>query len=135
MHLVDTSVWVHALRPSGHPRVRALLRPLILNGEVAVTEWVLLELMTGLRTTERKESLLQWFAPVVRLSFEVSWWEHAWDLAARLRREGITPTAADCLIATVAINHQAILIHCDADYESMKPVVPLVTLDWTSHLL
>ena len=135
MHLVDTSVWVHALRPSGHPRVRALLRPLILNGEVAVTEWVLLELMTGLRTTERKESLLQWFAPVVRLSFEVSWWEHAWDLAARLRREGITPTAADCLIATVAINHQAVLIHCDADFESMKPVVPLVTLDWTSHLL
>lgn len=135
MHLVDTSVWVHALRPSGHPRVRALLRPLILNGEVAVTEWVLLELMTGLRTTERKESLLQWFAPVVRLSFEVSWWEHAWDLAARLRREGITPAAADCLIATVAINHQAVLIHCDADFESMKPVVPLVTLDWTSHLL
>jgi len=102
---------------------------------VAVTEWVLLELMTGLRTTERKESLLQWFTPVVRLSFEVSWWEHAWDLAARLRREGITPTAANCLIATVAINHQAILIHCDANYESMKPVVPLVTLDWTSHLL
>jgi len=123
------------LRPSDHPRVRALLRPLILNGEVAVTEWVLLELMTGLRTTERKESLLQWFTPVVRLSFEVSWWEHAWDLAARLRREGIRPTAADCLIATVAINHQAILIHCDANYESMKPVVPLVTLDWTSHLL
>jgi predicted nucleic acid-binding protein len=91
--------------------------------------------MTGLRTTERKESLLQWFTPVVRLSFEVSWWEHAWDLAARLRREGITPTAANCLIATVAINHQAILIHCDANYESMKPVVPLVTLDWTSHLL
>lgn len=135
MHLVDTSVWVHALRPSGHPRVRALLRPLILNGEVAVTEWVLLELMTGLRTTERKESLLQWFAPVVRLSFELSWWEHAWDLAGRLRQEGITPTAADCLIATVAINHQAVLIHCDADFESMKPVVPLVTLDWTSHLL
>ncbi len=134
MHLVDTSVWVHALRPSGHPRVRALLRPLILNGEVAVTEWVLLELMTGLRTTERKESLLQWFAPIVRLPFDNSWWEHAWDLAGRLRREGITPTAADCLIAVAATNHKAVLIHCDADFESMKPFVPLVTLDWTSHL-
>jgi predicted nucleic acid-binding protein len=133
MHLVDTSVWVHALRPSGHPQVRNLLRPLILNGAVAVTEWVLLELMTGLRATERKESLLQWFAPVARLPFETSWWEHAWDLAARLRKEGHTPTAADCLIAVVAINHRAVLIHCDADFESMKNVAPLVTLDWTSQ--
>ena len=93
-----------------------------------------MELMTGLRTTERKESMLQWFAPIVRLPFEVSWWKQAWNLAARLRREGITPTAADCLIATVAINHQAVLIHCDAAFESMKPVVPLLTLDWTLHL-
>jgi len=131
MHLVDTSVWVHALRPSGDPAVRGLLRPLILHGEVAVTEWVLLELMTGLRTTERKEYLLQWFAPIVRLPFEASWWEDAWGIAAGLRREGVTPTAADCLIATVAIKNQAVLIHCDADFETMKPVVPLVTLDWT----
>ncbi len=134
MHLVDTSVWVHALRPSGHTAIRALLRPLILNGEVAVTEWILLELMTGLRTSERKDSLLQWFAPISRLPFEASWWEHAWDLAARLRREGVTPTAADCLIATVAIKHQAVLIHCDKDFESMKPLFSLVTLDWTPYL-
>ena len=134
MHLVDTSVWVHALRPSGHPAIRGLLRPLILHGEVAVTEWALLELMTGLRAAERKESLLQWFAPIARLSFEASWWEDAWDLASRLRREGITPTAADCLIATVALNHQTVLVHCDADFESMKSVVALATLDWTHHL-
>jgi predicted nucleic acid-binding protein len=134
MHLVDTSVWVHALRPSGHPVIRGLLRPLILHGEVAVTEWVLLELMTGLRAAERKESLLQWFVPIVRLPFDALWWEDAWDLASRLRREGVTPTAADCLIATVAIRHQSVLVHCDADFESIKSVVPLTTLDWTHHL-
>jgi predicted nucleic acid-binding protein len=134
MHLVDTSVWVHALRPSGHPAIRALLRPLILNGEVAVTEWILLELLTGLRASERKDSLLQWFAPISRLPFETSWWEHIRDLAARLRRDGVTPTAADCFIAAVAIKHQAVLIHCDTDFESMKSVCPLLTLDWTPHL-
>jgi predicted nucleic acid-binding protein len=58
MHLVDTSVWIHALRPSGSVAVRERLRPLILNGEVAVTEWILLELMTGLRSSEQKDSLL-----------------------------------------------------------------------------
>jgi len=134
MRLVDTSVWIHALRPSGERAIRDRLRPLILNGEVAVTEWILLELMTSLRSSERKESLLQWFSPVARLPFEHSWWEVAWDYAGRLRREGISPTAADCLIATVAIKHQAVLVHCDADFESMKPLLPLITLDWTPHL-
>lgn len=122
------------MRPSGHPAIRALLRPLILNGEVAVTEWILLELLTGLRASERKDSLLQWFAPISRLPFETSWWEHIRDLAARLRRDGVTPTAADCFIAAVAIKHQAVLIHCDTDFESMKSVCPLLTLDWTPHL-
>lgn len=134
MHLVDTSVWIHALRPSGSAAVRDQLRPLILNGDVAVTEWILLELMTGLRSSEKAESLLQSFLPVVRLPFEPSWWELAWDTAARLRRDGISPTAADCLIATVALKHQVVLVHCDGDFESMKPIIPLVTLDWTSHL-
>ncbi len=134
MHLVDTSVWIHALRPSGHPRIQTLLKPIIVNGEAAITEWIILELMTGLRSRERKESFLQWFEPLPRLAFEQSWWEPAWDFAARLRRIGISPSAADCFIATVAIQHQVVLIHCDADFEAMKPALPLQTLDWHSLL-
>ena len=134
MYLVDTSVWIHALRPAGHPSIRSLLRPLIVSGGTATTDWILLELMTGLLASERKEALLQWFAPVTRLPFEASWWDAALDHAGRLRRRGISPTAADCLIATVAIKHQVALLHCDADFEAMKPTLPLQTLDWTPHL-
>jgi len=90
--------------------------------------------MTGLPASERKEALLQWIAPVTRLPFEAAWCEAALDHAARLRRRGVSLTAADCLIATVAIKHQAPLIHCDADFEAMKPTLPLQTLDWTPHL-
>jgi predicted nucleic acid-binding protein len=134
MYLVDTSVWIHALRPAGHPSIRSLLRPLIVGGETAITDWILLELMTGLLASERKEALLQWFAPVARLPFEAAWWEAAVDHAARLRKRGASPAAADCLIATLAIKHQVPLIHCDADFEAMKPTLPLQTLDWTPRL-
>ena len=134
MYLVDTSIWIHALRPAGHPSIRSLLRPLIVSGETAITDWILLELMTGLLASERKEALRQWFAPVSRLPFEAAWWEAALDHAARLRRRSVSPTAADCLITTVAIKHHVPLIHCDADFEAMKPTLPLQTLDWTPHL-
>jgi ubiquinone/menaquinone biosynthesis C-methylase UbiE len=43
----------------------------------------------------------------------------AWGYAGRLRREGISPTAADCLIATVASQHQAVLdLGCGAGFDA-----------------
>ena len=135
MYLVDTSVWIHALRPTGHAEIRARLKPLIVNAQTSVTEWILLELMTGLAKSEQPSSLLQWFTPVPRLPFQSQWWDTAWDFAGRLRKQGVSPSAADCLIATIAIEYHVTLIHCDADFESMKPILPLQTLDWTKYLL
>ena len=127
MYLVDTSVWIHALRPTGHPEIQARLKPLIIDGHTAVTEWILLELMTGLAQSEQPSSLLQ-HGPGQFPD------RHSWHAAGRLRKSGVSPSAADCLIATIATEHQVTLIHCDRDFESMKPTLPLQTLDWTEYL-
>ena len=134
MYLVDSSIWIHALRPAGNTEIQARLKPLIIEGQTAVTEWIILELMTGLLKSQQPSSFLQWFAPVPRLPFDPKWWDHAWDLAGKLRRHGVSPSAADCLIATIAIKHQVTLIHCDTDFEAMKPILRLETLDWTQYL-
>ena len=134
MYLIDTSVWIHALRPTGNAEIRTRLKPLIVNAQTCITEWILLELMTGLTKTDQPSSLLQWFTPVPRLPFHPEWWERAWENAGRLRKQGVTPSAADCLIATIAIEHRVTLIHCDTDFEAMIPILPLQTLDWTIHL-
>ena len=134
MYLVDTSVWIHALHQTGNAEIQARLKPLIVNGQTSVTEWILLELMTGLVKSEQPSSLLQWFTPVPRLPFNPEWWDRAWDFAGRLRRQGVSPSATDCLIATIAMKHQVTLIHCDTDFEAMKPILRLQTLDWTKYL-
>jgi predicted nucleic acid-binding protein len=134
MYLVDTSVWIHALRPHGNPDIQARLKPLIIGGNTAVTEWILLELMTGLTKTEQPSEFLHWFDPIPRLPFGNGWWEKAWSNAGKLRKRGISPSAADCLIATVAIEHRVTLIHCDSDFESMAASLPLHTLDWTKSV-
>ena len=134
MYLVDTSVWIHALRPSGSPVIQSKIRPLLVNGETAITEWILLELMTGLTKGEQPDTFLRWFLPVARLPFQPEWWDKAWHYAGRLRKHGISPSAADCFIATVALEHQVTLIHCDSDFEAMKITLPLRTLDWTKNL-
>lgn len=134
MHLVDTSVWVEFLRRSGSRAIQARLRPLILNGEAALTEWIVLELMTGLRSTEKPAELLERLSPAHRLLFPADGWSRSWDLASSLRKRGVTASAADCYIATVAISSNARLIHCDADFEAMTRHSTLQTIDWTSDL-
>ena len=45
------------------------------------------------------------------------------------RRAGVTVrSAADCLIARVAIEHDLILLHEDQDFEEMAGVIPELTL-------
>lgn len=138
MYLVDTSVWIHGLRSKGSAAIRSRLGPLIVAGETAITEWIILELMTGLRGNERRTSLLRTLAPVQRFpELATEWrqiWERAWDHAAALRKRGVSPAAADCLIATVAIQHQVPLIHCDSDFEAMKRALPLQTVDWSGDV-
>jgi len=108
---------------------------LIAAGRAAVTEWILLELMTGLPKSQEPGNLLDWFEPVVRMPFNSAWWNKAWNYAARLRKRGISPSAADCLIATIAMEHHLVLVHCDGDFEDMKPILPLQTVDWTEYLI
>ena len=132
MVLVDTSVWIHALRPLGSPEIQSRVKPLILNGEASLTDWILLELMTGLRKQDQAEQLLDYFSPLSRIPFEQAWWPKAWNLAAILRRKGVSPSAADCLIATTAMEHDLTLLHCDNDFEYIKRHSSLKTLNFTA---
>jgi predicted nucleic acid-binding protein len=131
MYLVDTAVWIHALRRDGSEHIRARFRPLLAAGQVALTEWIVLELMTGLRRDATAADLLGRLEAVRRLPLAASMWQHAWANAAALRRRGVTATAADCLVATIAIDHDVTLVHCDTDFEAMKPTLDLRTLDWS----
>ena len=134
MYVVDASVWVEFLRPSGSRKIREDLGPLIRAGGVALTEWTILELMVGIRASESPASLLNRLAPVHRLSLPEDGWSRAWDLAGKLRKKAVTPSAADCLVATVAVSHGITLLHCDADFELIAKHSDLQTLDWTKLL-
>lgn len=134
MNFVDTSVWIEFFRSAGNRTIRSNLQSLILSGHVAITDWIILELMAGIRATETTSQVLDRLTNVHRLPFPEDGWARAWHLAARLRKKGVSPSAADCFIATVAIEHGATLIHCDTDFENIaKHEKGLRTLDWTGQ--
>ena len=136
MHLVDASIWIHVFRrqPKGRTRIQELLKPLVISGTTAITEWTILELMVGIRATEKIESVLTQFERPPRLDFPAEKWPQSWALASELRKRGFTPSAADCFISTIAISHNVPLLHCDRDFEQIAAHTDLKTIDWTEYL-
>lgn len=124
MILVDTSVWSLAFRRRGsdaiEPVEARLLRELIeADEEIALPGIVFQELLSGTRGKaqfERLEEILAGF-PVI-LATQQTHIEAA-RTANACRSKGVTSSAVDCLIAAMAIEHNAQLLTSDKDFVHM----------------
>ncbi|MFW6205500.1 MAG: PIN domain nuclease [Actinomycetota bacterium] len=127
MILADTSAWIEFDRATGSP-VHVRIRELIVrDGELAVTQPVIAEVVSGARTDERESALrrllnrceLLPFDPVVDFDGAASIYRHC-------RKAGVTPRGLiDCMIASVVLRHEAALLAHDADLVRVAGVVPL----------
>lgn len=125
MILVDTSAWVEFDRATGST-VDSRLSELIANdGEIAVTEPVIMEVTAGARTDAREQDLRRLLDRCSLLRFDAA---IDFDAASRIyrtcRRSGVTPRGMiDCMIASVAHRHNAGLLVADADLRRVAEIV------------
>ena len=117
MILADTSAWVEYDRATGSATDLRLSELIAAEGPIAVTEPVIMEVLTGARSDARENDLRR-----LLLRFHLCHFDAAADFdgAARIyrrcRQAGITPRGLiDCMIAAVARRERAALLACDAD--------------------
>jgi len=114
--LIDTSAWIEFFRPTGDPRVKALVRDLMTLREAAYTCPVAFELLTGARKEERKD-LQTGLDLASRIVLRPEYWDLAALSNAALRARGINLPASDLLIATVAHAQGLPLLATDAHFD------------------
>jgi predicted nucleic acid-binding protein len=127
MIVVDTSAWIEFLRATGSPVDRTVDRLLAESTDLAVTEIVVAEVLSGARDAAH------WAALRARLlALEVlplgglAGFEEAAALYMRCRRQGVTVRRlADCLIAVPALEAGAEILHADTDFELISRCAPL----------
>ena len=131
MYLVDTSVWIDFLRGRKVAHVNALRT--LLDGEEAVgtAQIILQEILQGADSDERFETWLEYFSDLV--CYLPGDLEATHIAAARLyqrcRRSGKTPRSSnDCLIVTIAVEHELVLLHNDRDFEMIGAAEPRLRL-------
>jgi predicted nucleic acid-binding protein len=125
--LPDTSAWVEYLRRTGsqvNHRMRQLLED---DSPIATCDVVMMELAAGARSSAHRRELHRLLSRCrllpVRPLFD---YETAARIYQRCRQSGVTPRSlSDCLVATVAIGNDVPLLHADADFDRMAPVIGL----------
>jgi predicted nucleic acid-binding protein len=128
--LVDSSVWITLLR-GGDPALRERLTVAGSSGRLATCEPVALELLAGAMASSlpRVEALVDSLAPL-RIEPSLDF-RAAAALHRSARSGGFTVRALmDCLIAAVAIRHDAVLVHRDRDFDNLAQVSPLRSQRW-----
>jgi predicted nucleic acid-binding protein len=118
--LIDTSSWIHLLRPDGNPAVRARVEQALRAGEACWCPMVRLELWNGAGGDREKRVLRDFEKLLPELDVDEAVWQAAYELARRARAGGLTVPVTDLLIAACASRHGATLEHSDADFEQLS---------------
>ena len=130
MILVDSGVWIDLLRDVQTPKTLAL-RELLPRREAALTAVIYQEILQGAATPERFTKLKRYFRtlPFLNPAHPIETWEAAAELYMRCRQRGYTPRSPhDCLVARIALEHRAPLLHDDRDFEVIAEVEPRLKL-------
>jgi predicted nucleic acid-binding protein len=114
--LVDSSSWIHLLRPNGDPSVRARVQQALEAGEACWCAMVRLELWNGAGGEREKKVLREFERVLPDLLIDGEVWGSAYGLARRARAAGISVPASDILIAACARRHEADLEYADTDF-------------------
>ena len=120
MTIVDTTVWIDFFRGTDTPEVRELQRLIEASEDVCICGVILTEVLQGIREDKDHATASAAFDAFLFLPMTQRTFIRAADIYRTLRRRGVTiRNAVDCMIASVAIEHEIPLLHNDRDFDAI----------------
>jgi predicted nucleic acid-binding protein len=124
--LVDSSVWIDRLRDRATEATR-FVDSRDASEDIALTALIYLEVLQGINTEAAYGRIQPMLAaiPVLQPQEGLATYELAAGLCRRARSQGLTIRKfSDCLIAAIALEHGAMLVHNDRDFLALAQVEP-----------
>lgn len=132
--LIDTSVWIMALRKSFVPIFKEKVERLLEEERVAITPMITLELLGGTSSQQEFNRLQQRLVALPQIPIDKPVWEEAARTAFKLRRAGKTIPYTDILISSAALRSSATLLHADKHYDLISTETGLVVESLVSQI-
>lgn len=125
--LIDTSAWICFFARKGFETLKEAIALLLDENRAALSGPILVELIQGCRTEVEKQNLKEVLEGVLWYPATDEIWRHAAEMGFNLRRKGVTASAIDALIATIAIDNNIALLHNDNDFTLISKHTKLKT--------
>lgn len=125
MVLVDSSVWIEALRRRGRIGIKLAVEGLL---EVDEAQWCTpcrLVVLGGIRPAER-DRLGQHFSAIPYRECGGQDWDRAISLASKLRDNGLTVSWLDILVAAIALHDGTRLFAIGEQFQKIQELTALV---------
>ncbi len=120
MVLVDTTVWIDFFADRSEPHVAALEKLIENEEDLCLCGIILAEVLQGIRSDEDYIKTKDYLDDLVLLPMQHATFIRAAEVYRRLRKRGVTiRKPVDCMIASVAIEHDIPLLHNDRDFDYM----------------
>ena len=116
--LIDSSLWIDFTRARSSQRLKLFIAPYVLAPGVALAEPVVFEVLRYASDAEALQ-LQNQFRLLPLMSTPSDLWTQAAVLGQSCRKKGISTSALDLLIASVAIHNGAELITFDNDFQNI----------------
>ena len=120
LFLVDTSVWIFALRKDPVIQIKDRIDSLLKEDTVVTTGIIKLEILTGAKSEKEYRRLKRRFDALESLKTDDELWRGACEHGFKLRHRGLSVPSTDVLIASCALQAGAVLLHADAHFDLME---------------
>lgn len=129
MVLIDTTVWIDFFTGTQLPHVATLERLIKNREDICICGIILTEVLQGIRENSEFHKTKELFNSMVFLPMPYSVFLGAAEIYRTLRRKGITiRNSVDCMIASVAIENDIMLLHNDRDFTTIEKHLGLKVL-------
>ena len=120
---IDSSVWISASNPRN--KEASILKKMIISNElIYVCHLIQVEVSQGARSEAEFHKVWDSFLGFSFLDMRdpILWQISAWNYL-RCRKKGLTPTTADCLIATLSSEYKVPLLTLDHFFKKAQPII------------
>ncbi len=131
MYLVDTSIWIDFLRKKNNPPVQFFLKILDQKQPFGITSFIYQEILQGAKSQEDFDKLNNYMETqrFYHPKDPLLSYQTAAQYYFNCRAKGVTiRSTLDCLIATIAIEHDLCVLHNDKDFIQLNKIVPSLKL-------
>jgi predicted nucleic acid-binding protein len=120
--LPDTCAWIDYFNGRDTTMTRSLAHALT-TCEIVTCGVVIFELFQGIRSNKEYDLLRNAFSSLRYIEMDRSLWLSAAQIAASLRKKGVTLPSSDIQIASLALQHNLIILTVDQHFRHVPDLV------------